>query len=394
MIRKAFVGSLAGGAIGASAIAARAARSALFHGRDVPGPTFTEWIVAHQVTANGLCRYYRFGPHAREESPLAPAYAILHLVDKEPGVARKLGNGLIALQASSSGNRRCSGGVPSIANDDSRLYYASDALACAEAQIALYRATHRDRYLVSARRFIAFVRSMSDGVGAGMFVENVGLPMQFVSWAGDYQNDVVLDGVLLFWHALLSFAKLAGDSAARDLYERGRRFVLAKVQAPSGAFYDHYDPGYPPLPYADSRWRFYKTEPDGRRIAVGDSMLMAALGVQRLGGEAMVERFFRFLQPTNGAVYAYVDAATGGPGFAAGDKPYFDIVDSALYGVLLHRAGSADEEQIAALRAVVKRARTKDGGYRWGRHVDGTWVQDEAEALVTGFWAQRLLEAS
>ena len=54
--------------------------------------------------------------------------------------------------------------------------------------------------------------------------------------------------------------------------------MLSSVQAPNGAYYDHYYPGYPPRGYSPDRWHWFKIERDGRRIGIGDTMMMSAMG--------------------------------------------------------------------------------------------------------------------
>src|SRR5208283_3105789 len=112
---------------------------------------------------------------------------------------------------------------------------------------------------------------------------------------------------MLFWDALRDYAEAAGEASAAALFERGRTFLLRSVQAPNGAYYDHYDPGYPPRGYSADRWRWFKIEKPGRRIAIGDNMMMSALGAQRLGAADSVDAFLRWCKPIDGNFYAYID---------------------------------------------------------------------------------------
>jgi hypothetical protein len=348
---------------------------------------FTQWVLDHQVTENDLCRYYRFGPHEHEESPLATAYAILLLNDSRPDVADRLAGGLARLQERYAGNRHVGGGVPSIANDESRLFYASDALAATKALLAAYKRNRDPAHLRSARGFVQYVTHLVDGKRDGFLVENLDFPMQYATPAGQYQNVLVPNVAMLFWDALRDFADAASDRPAATLFERGRTFLLNSVQAPNGAYYDHYDPGYPPRGYSPGRWRWFKTESSGRRIAIGDNMMMSALGALRLGAPQSVDAYLRWCKPMGGDFYAYMDVDTGAPAFEPGDQPYFDVVSSAMYYQLLEAGGRLDERTRALLEDVFARSAGDDGGYRWGLQPGGgTWVQDAAEAVVTGYW--------
>ena len=342
------------------------------------------WVLDFQIAPSGLCRYYRFGPHQREESPLATAYAILLLNDDYPDAADRLVDALIALQQTYASNRHVGGGVPSIANDDSRMFYASDALASTKAILRAYKRNGRSEHLRAATGFVEFVRRMADGQRHGFLLQNLDFPMQYVTPSGQYQNWLVPNVAMLFWDALRDYAQLAADASAAALFERGRTFLLGSAQASSGAYYDHYDPGYPPQAYSPERWRWFKEEPGGRCIAIGDNTMMSALGAQRMADRAGVGRFLRWAKPTNGAFYAYIDVATVGSGFQNGDRPYFDVVASGMYRELLAQSGLLGP---AALQRVFALSAGADGGYRWGLAADGSgWVQDAAEALPTGYW--------
>jgi hypothetical protein len=352
------------------------------------GTTFSQWIVRNQVASSGLVRYYRNGPHAHEESPLATAYAILYFVEHDLQYARRFGNALISLQSSMGGNRFVGGGVPSIANDNSQLYYSSDALIALKAMVTLWRATRDDRYRKSAAQFVDFIRRLTYGTLHGMLAQDVGFPMHYATPDGTFQNQLVPNVSMLFWDSLRDYGIAFGDSGALKFFDDGRRFLLANAQAPNGAFYDHYDPGYPPVPYSPNRWRWFKIETTGHPVAIGDNMMMAALGAQALGGGSIVDRFLNAVASHNGTFYAYVDLETRGSGFMRGDRPYIDIVDSAMYAVLLQRAGRGMSPVIGDVKRVLAQSRSSAGGFRWGQYLSGDWVDDGAEALVTGYWAQ------
>jgi hypothetical protein len=379
MLQMAGVTALAAGALPSPLRPASASASGLRQ-------RFARWIVQNQITQNDLCRYFRFGPHESEESPLATAYAILFLNGEKPDVAERLANGLVHLQERYASNRHVGGGVPSIANDGSELFYASDALAATKALTAVYARSRNPAHLHAAGGFVEFVQRMSDGKRNGFLVENLNFPMQYASPSGAIQNWLVPNVGMLFWDALSDYAEVAGDAPSSQLFERGRTFLLRSTQAPNGAYYDHYEPGYPPRGYADDRWRWFKIEKDGRRIAIGDNMMMSSLGAQRLGDQESADRFLRWAKPHDGAFYAYIDVDTGGSGFQEVGHPYFDVVCSAMYYQLLVKSRRLTPEIQTTLERVFASSSARDGGYRWGFRDQDDWVQGSAEALVTGYW--------
>jgi len=375
-------------------VGAAASASELFRGRASAAVSgverrrrFEGWILNYQIASNDLCRYYRYGPHAQEESPLATAYSILLFNDRLPDVTDRLVAGLIDLQERFGSNRHVGGGVPSIANDESRMFYASDALAATKALMTAYQRS-RDRALLhAAAGFVEFVHRMVDGKATGFLADNLDFPMQYVTPAGVYQNWLVPNVAMLFWDALLDYAHAADDATTHKLFESGRTFLLRSAQAENGAYYDHYDPGFPPRTYSPDRWRWFKMERDGRRIGIGDNMMMAALGAQRMGDARGVDRFLQWATPISGAFYAYIDVDSGGSGFLYSDRRYFDVVSSGMYYQLRANSGRLDAATRASLEQVFALSASGDGGYRWGLRAnhDG-WVQDSAEALVTGYW--------
>jgi hypothetical protein len=350
---------------------------------------FAQWILHNQITENDLCRYFRYGPHESEESPLATAYAIMLLNDDRPEAADRLADGLARLQDRYASNDYVGGGVPSIANDGSELFYSSDALAATKALMTAYRRSGNVEHLRAAGGFVEFVQRMADGERQGFLVRNLGFPMQYATPGGAFQNWLVPNVGMLFWDALLDYAQATNDTATSKLFEQGRAFLLSSVQAPNGAFYDHYEPGYPPKGYNADRWRWFKIEEDGRRIGIGDNMMMSALGAQRLGDQSAVDRFLQWAKPISGAFYAYIDVDTGGSGFQVGDKPYFDVVCSGMYYDLLANSGRLTAQVEGSLERVFTLSSSSDGGYRWGLRDNGGWVQGSAEALVTGYWVSR-----
>jgi hypothetical protein len=388
--RARFLSQLAGTAVAAPALMGIATSA-------IPVPNdrrhrFEQWILDYQITPNDLCRYYRFGPHEAPESPLATAYAILLLNDSHPDVADRLAAGLERLQQRYASNHHVGGGVPSVANDPSELFYSSDALIAMKAMMTVYQRTRDAAHLKSAAGFANFVHRLVDGERGGFLLENLDFPMQFASPDGSVQNWLVPNVSMLFWDALSDYAEAANDAATKGLFERGKAFLLNSAQSENGAFYDHYDPGYPPRAYNPERWRWYKIEKDGRRIGIGDNMMMSALGAQRMGATRNVDAFMQWASKAvaaskqRGAFYAYFDVDTGGMGFRQGGEQYYDVVSSAMYHQLLANAGQLTDEMTAALEEVFTEAAASDGGYHWGVTLDKQFVQGSAEALVTGYW--------
>lgn len=347
---------------------------------------FTQWILDNQITGNDLCRYFRYGPHETEESPLATAYAIMLLNTTHPEIADRLADGLARLQESYASNGHVGGGVPSIPNDGSELFYSSDALAATKALMITYARSRNSAHLSAAGGFVEFVQRMCEGARNGFLVDDLGFPMQYATPNGAIQNWIVPNVAMLFWDSLADYAQATNNAYTQALFERGRQFLLSSVQAPNGAYYDHYEPGYPPRGYSSDRWRWFKIEKDGRRIGIGDNMMMSALGAQRMGDPSAVDRFLQWAKPLDGAFYAYIDVDTGESGFEAGDKPYFDVVCSGMYRALLLKSGRLTPEIQTSLERVFALSNSQDGGFRWGMRDNGGWVQGSAEALVTGYW--------
>jgi hypothetical protein len=351
---------------------------------------FEQWIIQYQITPNDLCRYYRFGPHEAPESALATAYAILLFNDDHPDVADRLVAALTKLQARFASNHHVGGGLPSVANDPSytQLFYSSDALIAIKAMMAVYKRTQSAAVLKTAAGLVQFIHRMCNGEQGGYLVQNLNFPLQYGRLDGAIQNWIVPNVSMLFWDAMSDYAAAANDTATQKLFEGGKDFLLNGTQAPNGAFYDHYNPGYPPRGYHPDKWEWFKIEKDGRKIGIGDNMMMSALGAQRMGATKNSDAFLQWAQKAdqNGAFYAYIDVDTGGSGFVTGRVPYYDVVASAMYAQLLASSGGLTDAIRASVDRVFTEASASDGGYHWGINVDGTFIQNSAEALVTGYW--------
>lgn len=364
---------------------------------DPPPPTFQDWntafaawITENQVSKNGLARYYRFGPLSGLESTVATAYAIIYFCANDPRTAIAFGDALLALQRRFQHDKLVGGGIPSDPEQRNAGFYAGDALIALDAMMALYAVTHDAKYVESARLLAAFIARLSDGERLGALAKNVSFPIAYVVADGTFENSIRTDVPLMCFKALANYAAISKDRDAQTLYEGGRQFMLAEAQSETGVFYDHYDPGYPPKHYSRDRWRFYSSQ-HGRDAVLADNLLMAALGIKRLGGQQQVDRFLDWLKPHEGAFYGYTDAHTSDSAFLPVSVPYFDIVASGMYLTLVAGTPKADDADARAARRLLERQRAPDGGWFWGLQTDGLHTDGNAEALITGFWAIRTL---
>jgi hypothetical protein len=351
---------------------------------------FASWITENQVSASGLARYYRFGPFSGLQSTVATAYAIIYCCANEPRAAVAFGDALLALQRRFQHDKFVGGGIPSDPEKTNAGFYAGDALIVLDAMLALYSTTHDAKYMDSARLLAAFVLRLSDGERFGALAKNLSFPISYVVPDGTFENSIRTDVALMCFKSLANYAAISKDRDAQALYEGGRQFMLAEAQSETGVFYDHYDPGYPPKRYSRDRWRFYSNQ-QGRNVVLADNVLMAALGVKRLGGQQQMDRFLGWLKPHEGAFYGYTDAGSADSAFLPNSVPYFDIVASGMYLTLIAGTPKADDAAAHAARHLLERERAPDGGWYWGLQTDGLHTDNNAEALATGFWAIRTL---
>jgi hypothetical protein len=351
---------------------------------------FASWITANQVSESGLARYYRFGPLSDLQSTVSTAYAIIYFCANEPRTAVTFGDALLALQRRFQHDKLVGGGIPSDPEKHNAGFYAGDALIVLDAMMALYSITHDAKYMESARLLAAFVLRLSDGERFGALAKNLSFPISYVVPDGTFENSIRTDVALMCFKSLANYAAISKDRDAQTLYEGGRQFILAESQSAAGVFYDHYDPGYPPQRYSRDRWRFYSNQ-QGRNVVLADNLLMAALGVKRLGGQQQLDRFLGWLKPHEGAFYGYTDAGNADSAFLSGSVPYFDIVASGMYLTLIAGTPKADDASARAARQLLERERAPDGGWYWGLQADGLHTDNNAEALATGFWAIRTL---
>jgi hypothetical protein len=374
--------------LGARTPAARAGAGDEF---DAWNDAFAGWIRSNQIDRGGWAKYYRFGRFPDLPSTIATAFAILYFVQEDPKVAAGLAHALITEQQRFARDKVVGGGIPSDPNRKNPSFYSGDALLVLDAMNQLYVATHDDAFLAAGAKLAGFVARLADGKRLGALSENVSFPIAYVQPDGTFENTLRTDVTLLCFKALADYAALAHDHDIAQLYENGRRFILAEAQDENGCFYDRYDPGYPPRRYERARWRYYASQ-ESKNVVLADNVLMAALGAQRLGGTAQVERFLGWLKPRDGRFYGYTDARTSASAFLSRDVPYFDVVVSGMYAALLYGRTQAPGDAVAPARRFLSEERAPDGGWYWGRFVDGSHVDANAEALTTGFWAIRALQ--
>ena len=259
-------------------------------------------------------------------------------------------------------------------------FYAGDNLVILEALVLLHERT-KDPDLLNAAVGVGtwLTEIMSDGRRQGVWAEDHGAPMHFVTAAGDFSNHIHGSVEMLWIGALHRLGKAAAEPAYCRQADRAFRFYLAGQYA-SGAILDHYDPGYPAVPYDPGRWRPYQA---GQVIS--DNVLRSALGLCRMGELERARRFFRWLKTERGGVPAYLDLATGGEGFPPGQRVYFDVTSSGLHRSLCQWLGekAAAEEAVAFLR----RVRDRSGAWVWGVYRDDLAPVEPKLAPVAGFWA-------
>lgn len=346
-----------------------------------------QWISANQTTSSGMVRYYRGGPYPNGPSTIATAYALLFFVRRDRAMAERLANALIAEQAKHLSNPHVSGGLPSMPADPKAPFYSSDALIVLEGMLELYAVTSDERYLACADHLFRFIAQLVDGKKAGVLAQNFGFPMTYVTAAGAYNNVLTINVGMMFFTALQEYARVRGSRAAQAIYTQGRSFLLREAQSSHGPFYNSYDPGYPPKPYSRARWKWY-SHSNGRSVVIGDNVLASAIGAAKMGGIEQAKRAAAWLKPRGGAIYGYLDANTGGPAFVPRDRPYYDIVVTGMYAELLRQIDEFTSSKQRDVVATLAEARAADGGWYWGHYVDGGFV-DNAEALITGYWAVR-----
>jgi hypothetical protein len=357
---------------------------------------FVAWLESKgTAVATGispLVYYYVGAKDGRPEQihPMVSAKAILfNLQLGNVARATAMGHALLRWQQRDAGGVafRSWGAFPSAIREEpagkwvhSAAYYAGDNLVVLEALLALFAATRDRLFLESAIGVGTWVCDvMCRGVGHGVWAEDYGAPMEVVRLDGAFGNKIPAHVPMLWIASLGRLARLTGEKGYGAQLEKAAAFYL-RGQANNGAFYDHYDPGYPAVAYNRARWMPYSP---GKII--GDNVLRSALGACRLGDVVAARRVFAWLKPEAGAVAAYLNIETGGAGFLPTDAVYYDVVCSGLYRSLCQWLGERKAAEEAVRFAAARQ--DADGGFTWGVRKDAFASVDGKQATLTGLWS-------
>ena len=307
----------------------------------------------------------------------------------EIAAAREIGEALLPWQAQISADTRRSrnaGAYPSeiAAREDGSfearyLYDSYDSLAVAEALLDLFDATSDVRYLKSAERVGSWIRDvMSQGDTFALWLSNLDAPMKAVTDAGDFDNRIAVGRTLFFLPTLHRLSERTGDESYAALASRAATWLL-DAQTPSGAFYDHYDPGYPPVAFDPDRFAPFGS--DGSVVA--DDSLRAGLAAWQLGYTDAADSLADWVPDASGGVPGYLSLANGGEHFPGANIPYHDVISSSLHAALIERNGGDASEA----REFVLGLQDADGGWHWGWTVDAPEVVGTLQSTLTGLWA-------
>jgi hypothetical protein len=238
-------------------------------------------------------------------------------------------------------------------------FYSSDNLVILDAFLALYKQTKAREVLNAAVGIGTWLCNvMCQGHKSGIWAEDHGAPMWFVTARGDFSNSVYNNVDVLWISALYKLGKVTGECSYCRQAEKAYSFYRLG-QAPKGAFYDHYEPGWPPEKYSPKRWLTYQ----GRQV-IADNVLRSALGACRWGDIKMARKAMEWMHVDGGGIPAYLDVETGKHGFLTDDDVYFDVTSSALYRSLCiwlgNKSGGKD------VLAFLQRTQEANGGWYWG----------------------------
>jgi hypothetical protein len=267
----------------------------------------------------------------------------------------------------------------------SERYYSGDNLVILDAFLSLYRAT-RSRDALNAAVGIGtwLCTVMCQGVKHGAWLEDHGAPMWFVTASGDFSNHIYSNVEMLWISALYRLGRMTREYAYCRQAEKAYRFYK-QSQTMAGAFYDHYDPGYPPQKYAQERWVTYQ----GRQV-ICDNVLRAALGACRWADVEMGRKTMDWIQVQGGAVPAYLDIETGSHAFEPNTEVYFDITSTGMYRSLCQWVGNRAGAEEAM--GFLQQTQDPSGGWYWGVFGDLKPVRPEM-CPMPGFWATTDLSA-
>jgi hypothetical protein len=204
--------------------------------------------------------------------------------------------------------------------------------------------------------------------------------MKAATDAGAFDNRIAV-GRLAFWTPTLRrLGRRLDDPTFAALADRTVAF-LVPAQVASGGIADHYDPGYPAVPYDPTRFRAFT--PDGAVVA--DDSLRAALGAVVTGADSMdLHRFLSWLPDDHGGIPGYLGLADGERRTSPGTPPYDDLIATALLAALRRRSGLPVSP---AGQALLERTQDADGSWPWGWFMDAEAPVDATHATMTSIWA-------
>jgi len=259
-------------------------------------------------------------------------------------------------------------------------YYSADNLVILDALLAVHAATKNAALLNAAIGIGTWLTEvMCKGHTLGMWTEDHGAPMFMVRGSGDFANEIHAAGEMLWIGALHRLGTATNEQAYCRQAERALKFYLGG-QLQSGAFLDHYDPGYPPKPYDAGRWA-----PVHPGQIIADSFLRSVLGACKWGELARARKAFEWLKTEAGAVPAYLSLETGSSGFPKGQNTYYDLTSSALHRTVAQWLG----ERAAAVadQQLLDKLQHSSGGWYWGVFKNGFAPVDNRLAPIVGLWA-------
>jgi len=354
---------------------------------------FDRWLLGRMLVeggpGDGLVYYYdnpATGPSLL--SPAVTAKVCLYLLDTgRPELARRCGEALLRCQLPQSGPKHLRGALPSevkpaaSALEKGDAFYAGDNLLAATALHRLFLATDDVRFASGAAGACTFVvLSLMSGVDQGVWKEDHGAPMLCVHGNGALVNSIHPKVELLWLKALSDVGILIKSPRMQEGFRKALAFYRQAV-LPSGAILDHYDPGYPPTPYAAENWKPYSSG-----TLIGDNLLRAALGFLRLGERERALPVLKFIQHQDGAVPGYLALESGRTRFLKEDRPYYDVVCTGMVRALATAAG--DTELVAKCNQLVERLQDAEtGGWYWGVGADDWKPVEPKLATLTGLWA-------
>lgn len=368
--------------------------------RDADGAAaLARWLEARARVTHGPARdlyYAYYDAETGERSFISTAVSadVVRFLLARGDVDRAVATGyaLLGVQHAGAGpaGERLRGAFPSEIHPTGEplgtdQFDSADNLAVVEALVDLYATTRDPIFLDAVERAAGWLRDvMSHGERVGVWCERLPGLMRLVTREGAFDNRIPV-GRSLFWLPTLErVARVLDAPEFAELAAQGRAFA-ALGQGAHGGFADHYDPGWPAQPFSPDRFRPWGM--DGAVFA--DDSLRAALGLAATDPDA-ADRFLDWLDVDAGKVHGYLGWDDGAARFVPGDRPYYDVIATALYRELV-----GPEAPLAA-RAEHYLATTQgpDGAWHWGRVAATGEPVDSLEATLTGLWAVQDLAPS